>query len=145
MLNNISWAEYITATGAAVILFYLYVFLRYGRRGRPTEKAVEQGPGESGQAIPEPYYVDGQEYEEISDEQYGQANDLMEKLSSCIQEAVASGTDKEGIKVLLSNLLSFYPAVNIPFFRKGVSERIITELNELDSVSLTEREVEGLW
>lgn len=145
MLNNISWAEYITATGAALILFYLYVFLRYGKRSKQPDQTAERSFANVQQSIPEPFYVGEQEYDGISDEQYSQANDLSEKLSSCIQEAVAAGTDKENLKILLSNLLKVYPAVNIPFFRKGISERIITELNELDSVSLTEREVEGLW
>jgi len=137
MMTNISWSQYFLAIGLLSAVYYAYVFIRYRNKGQETDEQASQWQEDADE-------LNGRQLhdaQEINDELFAQADELIEKISMNVE---VSETKEEFSRKIKDDLLE-YPALNIPAFRAGINNRIITELEKKGSIKMSEREVEGLW
>lgn len=147
MLTGITWTHYLATVCVALVIYYCYVWMRYGRRKGTPAAGTKKGsfPGSEMEAIDEGeelYFNDGAT---VTDELFDQAQDMLERITQVIRVASGSGSKKEDLIGALRSILSRYPQLNIPAFRHGINERILTTCKNTDSAVLTEREVDELW
>lgn len=132
MINHISWTQFVFTLGFFALAYYLYLFYRFAKKEEHKEYQQEQ------ENFDPPY--NGEEAM-VTDETFEMAEILIAKLTECIQ---AIG-DRELLKLRLRSEILAYPELNTPAFRMGINNRIMTELENNGSVTLTEREIEDLW
>lgn len=145
MLKNITWLQYFTAVLLILIPYYGYLFLRYYKSkkiGFKTEKKASFHEEDFPEDFENP---EEQDFDAIPEDLFTQAQELIEKLKALILRASNEGIEKTELLVNIKSELDDYPSLNIDAFRPAINELVIAECDRNSSVTLSEREVDGLW
>lgn len=150
MLEQITWTEYAGGIGMALVAYYLYVWWRYGKQKGNRRFADDDIFDDDDSSEPILAFAgtgenDAPQQDGPTDADFEQAEQLVDSIKSVIQIATIKKAGKEELTGELRSLLACYPMLKIPAFRPGINYQIITELNDIGSVTLSEREVDGLW
>lgn len=155
MLNNISWTDYIMAVGIALVIYYLFIGLKYysedikdllsGKRrfklkpapsvahNRQHEQDVKSGPEE----------FTG--YENSRDDEFMELEHLIGRLKTIIEDASRRKMVPQEFKQYLTMILKEYPSIKDSPLRSSVNEMIISECQKYGTVILNEEEMDSLW
>ncbi|MBS1780992.1 MAG: hypothetical protein JST70_16830 [Bacteroidetes bacterium] len=154
MLQSISWTEYLTAVAVILILYYLYVAVRYfqgdikdllGGKRKLSFRTALAVPGENG----EPKIIEEQEthgaFEQAKDNEFAEVEHLIGRLKTAIADASRRKLIAQEFKQYLSMVLKEYPSVKYSPLRSSINELIISECQKYGAVTLREEEAELLW
>jgi len=154
MLQNISWADYIMVIAAALVIYYLFVGVKYfsieirellaGKR-KLKFKMSQAHAGSSYNETDEEYPQADNGFENTSDDEFTEVEHLIERLKSVIGDASGRKLIPEEFKQYISLVLKEYPSVKYSPLRSSVNELIVSECQKYKVVTLTEDEVELLW
>lgn len=155
MLNNMSWTGYFTALGIALVIYYLFVGIKYyseeikdlfsGKRrisfnpalpGRNKRQRDEE-PEHKEQAIAG--------FEHTTNDDFIVLERLIERLKKVINEAAGRKMILQEFKQYLTMILKDYPSVAGSHLRSSVNELIISECQKYGTVELNVKEVDMLW
>jgi len=137
MLHNISWADYITAIGLAMLLYYIAVILLYYRDeaiGFIRREPSPLSPGTSTLA------QQAASKEEIFDGLESVVADLITVLRKAGKDA-----SKEEVLSQLRQRLENYAGLPHPAFRKVINNNIITHAAAHCGLQFDERELNQVW
>lgn len=147
MLSNISWMQFFTGMGSILVIYYLYVLVRYypdklkglfaGKKGTEINPSFLQHNGSEPTA-------DAQS----SEEEYDEFKEI-ENLVSTLQDVIREGSEninevgdfKKEIAVVLRRA---YDLRESPY-RPSINELIKSECSKYRTFTLSEREVDALW
>ncbi|MDP9077752.1 MAG: hypothetical protein M3O71_10045 [Bacteroidota bacterium] len=157
MLNHLSWTSYFEGVITLLIIYYLYIGVRYYAADikqllAPTGKS---GPGTK---LPEQLVFSDAEHqsaglpEEVSYE-HGryQDDDIQDadKLISSVKKRItaASGTAYAPVKLLteLKAVFQEHPSLKNSPHRPAINELVVTECERTGVAELTEEEVDQWW
>lgn len=148
MFTNVSWNSYLTVIATAVIIWYLFIVLKFYSGDL---KKIFSGE----KKLKLPFFNNNikntREAKSISDsfsESFDTLDDA-EKLSSRIQHAAAESSEKELSKEQFQNylrmLLEEYPYVKISSLRESINKLIVCESEKYPNLLLTLSEADSLW
>lgn len=144
MFNEISWGEYALAVTLILTAYYAAVGLwLYILKLRTPVSTIKPVTNQEEQHIKET--VSTPSFEEIPDDTFKQAEELMDMLKKVIAEVFYH---KQGRKVLLENLsrtLQKHPEFIGTPFEHGIQDFIIRECDKHGPVGLRADEVSELW
>lgn len=154
MLQSISWTEYLTAVAVVLILYYLYIAVRYfqgdikdllaGKRKISFRTALA-APGESGEReIMEEQETPGA-FEQATDNEFAEVEHLIERLKTAIADGSRRKLIAQEFKQYLGLVLKEYPSLCYSPLRSSINELIISECQKYGAVTLREEEAELLW
>lgn len=154
MLKNISWSDYFIAVAIALILYYLFIGMRYfsgeikdllsGKRKLKLQTALPDPNGEYNTTVEE----GDQEpsgFEKTTDNEFNEVEHLIERLRTVITDASRRKLIRQEFKQYLSMVLKEYPSVKYSPLRSSINELIVSECQKYGAVTLNEDEVELLW
>lgn len=154
MLHNISWANYIMAVAAALIIYYLFIGIRYfsveirellsGKRSLRLRTSIS-GSEDAYTAAEAEVPHENAGFEHTSDNEFAEVEHLIERLKSVIADASHRKLIPDEFKQYLSMVLKEYPSVKYSPLRSSVNELIVSECQKNGTVALKEDEVELLW
>lgn len=155
MFTNISWASYLTVVAILLVIYYLYVGVRYFSTDLKTLFAEKQKlkfkatlPSNS---KANDFLVSGESrlrsssFEETTDDEFSEVEHLIERLKTVVADASRRKLIPQEFKQYLSMVLKEYPTVRYSPLRLSINELIISECEKYGTVALKEEEVELLW
>ncbi|MDT0677035.1 hypothetical protein [Autumnicola musiva] len=152
MFTQISWTDYLLAVSILLIIYYLFVGVRYfssdlkdllaGKR-KPTLKT-------SGFTQHEPLQNDDSENisvttDEEANDEFTEVEHLIEKMKTVITDALDKQLVKEEFRQYLRLVLKEFPSVKTSALRPSVNELIVSECEKQGIVAFNEEEVDELW
>lgn len=154
MLKNISWSDYFIAVAIALILYYLFIGMRYfsgeikdllsGKRKLKLQTALPDPNGEYNTTVEEGDQEPGG-FEKTTDNEFNEVEHLIERLRTVITDASRRKLIRQEFKQYLSMVLKEYPSVKYSPLRSSINELIVSECQKYGAVTLNEDEVELLW
>lgn len=154
MLKNISWSDYIIAVAILLVIYYLFVGMKYfsgevkdllsGKRKLKLREALPASHAE----YPMGQEPDDQEtgrFEETTDNEFTEVEHLIERLKAVVADAARKKLIRQEFKQYLSMILKEYPTVRYSPLRSSINELIVSECQKYGAVTLSEDEVELLW
>jgi hypothetical protein len=135
MLENVTWTQFFIGVGVLLLVYYAYVFVKYFKPGRLPVPAALAGDGEDRK----------DQVEALADETILAAEELAGRIAECIAFAAETRLSKADLLDRLRGELSDFPTLDTPAFREGIKNVILSETDRRGSVTLSEREVNGLW
>ncbi|SIN77846.1 hypothetical protein [Chitinophaga niabensis] len=144
MLKNITWLQYFTAVFLILVPYYAFLLLRYYKRTKAGTKDDSQRSYEDAHQE-EQEYTEEPDFDSIPEDLFTQAQELIAKLKAFLIRASNEGLEREELLVNVKSHLDDYPSLNIDAFRPAINEMIVAECDRNSSVTLSEREVDGLW
>jgi hypothetical protein len=149
MFTGISWKDYLVVVAIALIIYYLFVGVRYfsadlrdlfsGKR-KLNFKAVSPDH-DAGENLPNR----NTPFEETTDDEFAQVEQLIERLKSVIRDVSQRKLVPEEFKQYLHLVLKEYPAIKNSPLRSSINELVITECEKYGTVTLGENEMDVLW
>lgn len=158
MFTNISWGNYTTVIVLLLLSWYLFIGLRFyfaelkeiltGKQKfqfrsidntRNPETASNSGYQES------PDSLSSQSHLAESDKTFQEINKLVEKMRNVVVDVAQGKLPKQELVDYLGIVLREYPSVKKSPYRSSVTELIVSECEQLESIYLTQQEVEALW
>ena len=158
MFTNISWGNYIVVVILLLASWYLFVGFRFyfndlkevmsGKRKLPFRRLGDPNYGDfqselNHQDSPDP--ISNQSSLGEFDTTFQDVDALVERLKDFIADARKRKLLKQEFLDYIQLIFKEYPSVKNSAFRSSVSELIVTECKNLDSISITQAEAEGLW
>lgn len=154
MLQNISWADYIMVVTGALIIYYLFVGVKYfsseirellaGKRMMKFRMSHADA-GASYDESEETYQQADNSFENTTDSAFAEVEHIIERLKSVISDASHRKLVLEEFKQYIRMVLKEYPSIKQSPLRLSVNELIISECQKYGVVTLKEEDVELLW
>ncbi|WP_343591090.1 hypothetical protein [Flavobacterium sp.] len=148
MFTNVSWSSYLAVMGTAVIIWYLFIVLKFYSGDL---KKIFSGKKKLKLPSFKNNIQNTRESKSISDsfsESFDTLDDA-EQLSVRIQQAAAEsaekGLSKEQFQNYLRMLLEEYPYVKISSLRESINKLIVSESGKYPALLLTLSEADSLW
>lgn len=158
MFTNISWGNYIVAVVLLLASWYLFIGLRFyfddikeiviGKRKLHFRRLGNTNYQETQSEL---HYQDSSQgilpeatFGEF-DTTFLDVDALVEQLKDIVTDAAKRKLLKQEFIDHLRLVLKEYPSVKNSAFSSSVSELIVSECGRLESITLTQREAEGLW
>lgn len=142
MLANFTWYEYLMAIGLALATYYSYVLLQYYVPGYRKQKSVRVGKQQNlGQDFEGPAFGN----DEVSEAVLDQVDTLIHSVSGIAEEGAEKNQPKDYLLEQVSDQLSKYPGLRDSEYRAGINLMIVEEFEKKLSLTLDERDVDGLW
>lgn len=154
MFSNISWSTYFAVLAVSSAAYYLYIGIRYfsgsiKEKLSPTPKRRMRTDftQENYHSGSEPFVdqQDNNQQDESALTEYGDIEDLIERINNTIAGASERNADTLEIKEYLKLLFSEYPSLKNSPFRSSINEMVASEYNKLGKVALSDEEVDLLW
>jgi len=156
MFTDISWTAYLLTIGTATLLWYFILGFTQYYKGvknfldskRTTSFSTLYGTTESysqADTIPKDALTPKGEFDQPALQDFDTIEELVERVKSCVADAVEKHIPKEGFIELLGKLLRDYPTLKTSKFRPSVSEFIAGESQEQGFDGITVEEIESLW
>lgn len=152
MLKNISWSDYIIAVAILLVIYYLFVGMKYFSG---EIKDLLSGKRKFRAAVPNDhaaYNLDNEQslqetsgFEKTTDDEFSEVEHLIERLKAVIADASRRKLIPQEFKQYLSMVLKEYPSVRYSPLRSSINELIVSECQKYGAVTLNEDEVELLW
>ncbi|PTS99885.1 hypothetical protein DBR11_11470 [Pedobacter sp. HMWF019] len=152
MLSKISWSQYLTTVLAILVLYYLYVFIRY------YASDLQKGPSQRKQPIPDPAtsYSNAAEVEEPSykstdmasentDDSFEKIELLIEELKQYMEVESKSLLVNDNIAHDLKQIVGKYHSLKYTPYKSAINELILAECSKYGLATLDENDVDGLW
>lgn len=143
MFENISWTQYLTVLVIVLVVYYLYVGVRYygpeikkifGSRVQDEPEILELF---SDKGSPKSVSPEDQDYEQV------------EQLTSALKRLLVDAADKqvpaEEILEILKSLLGQYDELADSPFRPALNELIVSECGRYGIIQINEEVVDELW
>jgi hypothetical protein len=158
MFTNISWGNYIVVVILLLASWYLFIGLRF--YFNDLKKVISGKRKLQFRRLGDPNYGDFQSelnHQDSTgpisnqssfgefDTTFRDVDALVEKLKDFIADARKRKLLKQEFLDYIQLIFKEYPSVKNSAFRSSVSELIVTECKNLDSVNITQAEAEGLW
>lgn len=156
MFSNIIVYKYLPWIIGLIIIYYLYVGLRYYRTElkelfKP-KKRIDDNPflfNQQDTSIDDKssQEVDYHEvsFEQTSDDTFDRIEELIKRLKPAISEAAVKSFTSDQLANTLKVILYNFPDLKKSPFRPAISELIHTECKDNGSTVLSEQEIEELW
>lgn len=155
MFTDISWACYVTLTGAATLLWYIaiailqhYTEIKNFLNGKKKLQFADFFDSEEDYIpthdTPENLTANG-EFDAPASQDFEIIEELVERVKSLIAEAVENKTPKESFCGLLGKLLKDYPTLLTSQFLPSVNEFITGECEQQGLEGIIIDDVETLW
>jgi hypothetical protein len=155
MLKNISWTDYIIAVAIALIIYYIFVAVRYFSdelKGLLSEKrkltVLSNGvPGKNNnEVVSEPgHQMESTGFADTTDDEFTEIEHLIERLKTVIEDASRRKLIPQEFKQYLGMVLKEYPSVRYSPLRSSVNELIISECEKYGAITLSESDADLLW
>jgi hypothetical protein len=155
MLKNISWTDYIIAVSIALIIYYIFVAVRYFSdelkellSGKRKLTVLPYGvPSENSDEVESEldHQVEASGFANTTDDEFTEIEHLIERLKSVIEDASHRKLIPQEFKQYLSMVLKEYPSVRYSPLRSSVNELIISECEKYGAIALSESDVDLLW
>jgi len=157
MLNHLSWTAYFEGVSTLLLIYYLYVGIRYYAADikQLLSSAGKNGPGTK---LPEQLVFNDAEHpsgdfpKEVSYEQSLYRNDDIQeadKLISSLKKKItaASGAAYAPVKLLteLKAVFQEHPSLKNSPHRPAINELVVTECERTGVAELTEDEADQWW
>jgi hypothetical protein len=152
MLSKISWSQYLTTVLAILVVYYLYVFIRY------YASDLQKGPGQRKQPVPdaatsyrntteveEPSYQSAQTTSEITDDSFEKIELLIEELKQYMEVESKSLLVNDNVAQELKQIIEKYQSLKYTPYKSAINELILAECSKYGLATLDESDVEGLW
>ncbi|UCS95214.1 hypothetical protein KZP23_09490 [Echinicola marina] len=155
MFTQISWTDYLLAVSILLVVYYLFVGVRYfsgdlkdlfaGNR----KFSIRSSPSGS---FPQEQLLQNEISEDLTvttdeeqDAEFAEVEHLIEKVKVAINDALGKQLVKQEFKQYLRLLLQEFPSVKTSMLRSSVNELIVSECEKQGIVAFNEEEVDELW
>lgn len=155
MLNDISWTDYIMAVGITLVIYYLFIGVKYyageikdllsGKRKfklKPALPAAHEKQYDQNIESEQPGITG---FENSKDDEFIELEHLIGRLKTVIEDASHREMVPQEFKQYLTMILKEYPSIKDSPLRSSVNEMIISECQKYGTVMLNEDEVDSLW
>ena len=157
MFTNISWGNYIVVVVLLLASWYLFIGLRFyfddikeivtGKRKLQFHRLGKTNYQEPQSEL---NYLDFEittsESEPAgSDTIFQEVDGLVKRLKNVITDATQRKLIKQEFQDYMRLALTAYPLLRDSPYRSSISELIVSECDKLESIHLTQQEVEALW
>jgi len=157
MFTTISWSNYGIVIGGLLLVWYLFVGLRFYRE---EIKEIVEGKrklqfrgaiGESNaQSDNDPRHLDFESTTSgaetaASNTIFQEVDGLVKQLKNVITDATQKKLIKQEFEDSMRSALFAYPLLRDSPYRSSVDELIVSECEKQGSILLTQQEVEALW
>jgi len=143
MLGDISWRAFAAAVMAFILVWYGFLFFRYGSRNfisiligragkRPSARKKEKGM--------EPFSEYDGSFDTLED-----AKELYGKLLDAFIESDDRNISKAEFKHYVQFLLAEYPYVRQSVLRGKINSLMVLQSNRYPSLQLSDQEMDSLW
>lgn len=138
MFNKISWSQYILVLLIALVFYYAFVLLRYYRGDirrlfssrEPGNKTIDEGDGLSSLT---------------NEKDFPAARELVQSLSTIIQQASQHNYIKEELIMSLSREVQKYPKLKGSAFQVAVNNQIEINVSEWCKIKLDTEDLKRIW
>lgn len=151
MLSNITWSEFFTGICALVVLYYLYVAVKFYPDKLKTLFSSRKETANTQNVFLEerPDQDDLQQsFEKTEVDQYDEMDDVEELVTSLIK-GIQNTSEKKMVigefKQYLRMTLREKPVLKNSPYRSSINELIISECGKHGTFTLSEKEVDALW
>ncbi len=150
MLSNITWGDFFAGVVGIVIIYYLYVLVKFypdklkalfsSRKQQPQSQAVFLE-----EKLPEEYQSPASEDNSGDYDEMDEVEKLVASLVKGIQDAsekeMVSGEFKQHLRMILREK----PLLKDSLYRSSINELIISECGKQGTFTLSEMEADALW
>jgi hypothetical protein len=148
MFTNVSWNSYLAVIGTAVIIWYLFIALKFysgdlkkifsgeKKLKLPSFKSNTENTNEA-KSISDSF---SESFDTLDD-----AEELATRIIQAAQESAEKKLSKEQFQNYLSMVLEEYPYVKISSLRESINKLIVSESEKHTSLLLTLSEADSLW
>jgi hypothetical protein len=134
MFTEISWSSYVTIVIVLLVIYYLFIGLRYYRTELFRIFAGRKIPADAvKEEVPEKKNI------------FQLTRSLSDEIQAYLDEAGRNTLHKEEVITSLQSLLAKYPSVTDSPFRKVIQNLIVTECETCCSIHFGEKELSELW
>ncbi|MGN6567491.1 MAG: hypothetical protein ACTHJ0_06050 [Flavipsychrobacter sp.] len=133
MLSKITWGEYWIAIVSCLIVYYLFVLVKY-YGPQIKEFIAKQGRSQ----LTTPLYDD-------SEADINELEDVVRDLRYAIFERASKPVDKAAVLRQLKQRLSGYQGLSKPAFRVALNNQIILQAKDVCELSITAGELNMNW
>lgn len=148
MLTNISWGSYLTAISTILIIWYIFLGLRFYSseiKQILTGKRKIVIPFLRRKNVKNSIYASQVKSTSNSSATLDEVNELSSRLIDAISESVERKRSRQEFQYYLKLILNEYPYVKISSLRSTVNGLIFLESQKNADLILTIQQVEGLW
>jgi len=152
MFTGITWTTYLSAVALLLVIYYLYVGVRYfsgdlkdllaGKKKLLPRRPL---PAEQPQAVTAQEPGNSPAFEDSSDDDFREMEHLIGRLKDVIADASQKELIPQEFRQYLRMTLKEYPAIQHSPLRSSVNELIVSECEKYGTVTLREEEVDALW
>lgn len=147
MLTNITWSSYLTAISTLLIIWYIFLGLRFY-----SSEIKQILTGKRKIVIPffkkklkNSIYTSQENLISDSFATLDEVKELSDRLIDAISESAARKRSKQEFQNYLKLILNEYPYVKISSLRTTVNDLIFLESQNHDNLVLTIQQVDDLW
>lgn len=146
MLSHISWLQFFSGIGTIVIIYYLYVLVKYyphkikgifASKNRKAEMNPSFMQTEDGHDPAETHDEEHDEFREIEE--------LVSNLQELIREGSANITEVGDFQKEISLVLHQARDLRKSPYRPSINELIKSECSKYGTFALSEKEIDALW
>lgn len=150
MLSNITWGDFFAGVFAIVVLYYLYVLVKFYPHKLKTLFSSKKGAIATQSVFLEesPDQDNNQSYEEPASDQYDEMEDVEELVASLVkgienasEQNMVPGEFKQHLRMILREK----PSIKNSPYRSSINQLIISECGKHGTITLSEKEVDALW
>lgn len=148
MFTNVSWSSYLAVIGIAVIIWYLFIVLKFysgdlkkifsgeKKLNLPSFKSNMQNTKEA-KSISDSF---SESFDTLDD-----AEQLAVRIQQAVTESAEKNLSKEQFQNYVSMLLEEYPYVKISSLKENINKLMVSESNKYPQLQLTLSEADSLW
>ncbi|WP_373060040.1 hypothetical protein [Zunongwangia sp. H14] len=152
MFTRISWTDYLLAVAILLIIYYLFVGVRYfssdikallaekRKRTLKTSGFPQHGTLQNETSENFPATTDAE-----ADDEFAEVEHLVEKVKTMIADALNQQLVKEEFRQYLRLVLKEFPSIKTSALRPSINELIVSECEKQGIAAFNEEEVDELW
>lgn len=148
MFTNISWNSYLTVIGTAVIIWYLFIVLKFYsgdlKKIFSGEKKLKLPSFNNNIKNTRQVKFLSDSFSESFDT-LDDAEQLASRITQAVKESSEKGLSKEQFQNYLRMLLEEYPYVKISSLKENINKLIVSESEKYPNLHLTLSEADSLW
>ncbi|MET6998680.1 hypothetical protein [Chitinophaga defluvii] len=154
MFTGISWTTYLSAVAILLVIYYLYVGVRYFSgdlkdllAGKKKFKLRPAPPGDADDTPVSPFQPSENTlaFEEATDSDFQEVEELIGRLKDVIADASQRELIPQEFRQYLRMTLKEYPAIKNSPLRLSVNELIVSECEKYGTVTLSAEKVDEMW
>lgn len=154
MLTDITWKDYLIGVSITIIIYYLFVGLRYfypeirgllGTKSKHRDGYGIYGRSDNADESDEGLQERINAIEAFTDDDFAEVEHLIERIKLALAYSPADKVDKAELQHCVRLMFREYPNIRNSSLRLSINELVAAECEKYGTASLSQEEVDELW